>query len=219
MFGKQLQLGPETLSLIAEIGRHMPGGFFIYRAEAPETLLYANQAVFDIFGCEDLEDFRQLTGYTFRGMLYPEDYEQISASIREQIAGAEDNMDYVEYRIVRKDGAIRWVDDYGHFVQTDAYGGVYYVFISDITEKRAQREKNYEMRGAVIHTLTTAYNTVWLINDAETEACSLFHSDQDPVHEEAIRSALSHARYTDAQTQYVQTLVDPEDRSRIQRES
>ncbi len=50
-------------------------------------------------------------------------------------------MDYVEYRIVRKDGTVRWVDDYGHYTETDAYGGIFYVFISDITDKRKLREE------------------------------------------------------------------------------
>ena len=30
MFGKRFLLNDETLSVIEEIGRHMPGGFFIY---------------------------------------------------------------------------------------------------------------------------------------------------------------------------------------------
>ena len=218
MFGKQLQLSPETMPMIEEIGKHMPGGFFIYQARQPETLLYANQAVFDIFGCDGIEDFKRLTGFTFKGMLHPEDYAAVSNSIIDQIATNEDNMDYVECRIVRKDGAVRWVDDFGHYVETEAYGGVYYVFISDITEKNARREKKHAMRGAVINTLTNAYNTVWLIEDVETEACSLFHTDQDRVHAEAIRNALSHARYTDTKTEYVATMVAKEDQERMQRE-
>ena len=218
MFGKKLQLGPETMHVIEEFGRHMPGGFFIYQAEQPETILYANQAVFDLFCCDGAEDFKALTGGTFRGMLHPEDYEAVSDSITEQIGGSEEGRDYVEYRIIRKDGDVRWVDDYGHYTETDAYGGVYYVFISDISEERAKREKYYQMRGAVIKTLTNAYNTVWLINDVETEECSLFHSDQDSSHQEAIRNALSHARYTDTKTQYVDTMVAPEDRERMQKE-
>ena len=136
MFGKQFHLNAETLPVIEEIGEHMPGGFFIYKAGEPGELLFANHAVTDIFGCTDLEDFKNLTGYTFRGMVHPEDYEKTSTSISEQIEQSEDHMDYCEYRIIRKDGEIRWVDDYGHYTETDAYGGIYYVFLSDITEKR-----------------------------------------------------------------------------------
>ena len=141
MPNQRFELNEQTLPVMELIGSHMPGGFFIYQAEAPETLLYVNKATLDIFGCENLEEFRKLTGYTFKGMLHPEDYATVSASIVDQINRSEDNMDYVEYRIIRKDGAVRWVDDYGHYSVTGNFGGIYYVFISDITEKREQVEE------------------------------------------------------------------------------
>ena len=194
----------------------MPGGFFIYRAAEPEELIYANKSVLAIYGCDTLEEFKALTGYTFRGMVHPEDYERISGSIVDQIRESEDQMDYAEYRITRKDGAIRWVDDYGHYTETKVYGGIYTVFISDITEKHEQREIDTAVRDAVIATLTNTYNTVWLINDVETESCSLYHTDMDAAHEEAIRNALSHAKYTDTKTEYVNTMVAEQDRERMQ---
>ena len=111
MFNGNYELNGEALKVVEEIGRNMPGGFFIYKAMPPEELLYANQAVYTMFGCRDLEEFKELTGYTFRGMLHPDDYEQISSSIVEQIEQNDDNIDYVEYRIIRKDGSVRWVDE------------------------------------------------------------------------------------------------------------
>ena len=218
MAGKHFDLTEDTLPVVEEIGGHMPGGFFIYKAEAPEELIYANRPVFDIFGCADQEEFKELTGFTFRGMVHPEDYDRITASIAQQIGDSEDQMDYAEYRITRRDGRVRWVDDYGHYCETKTYGGVYVVFISDITEKREQRETDKAIRDAVISALTNAYNTVWLIRDVETEASTLYHSDLDEAHEEAIRNALSHARYTDTKTEYVDTMVAEEDRERMQEE-
>ena len=213
---KKFELNEAAFPVIEEIGRHMPGGFFIYKAEEPGELLYANRVVFQLFGCADETEFRELTGYTFRGMVYREDYDAINASIVQQISGSEEQMDYAEYRITRKDGAVRWVDDYGHFAQTEAYGGVYTVFISDITEKKTKREIDAAVQEAVIATLTNAYNTVWLINDVVTESCSLYHTDMGAVHSEAIRNALSHAKYTDSKTEYVNTMVIEEDRERMQ---
>ena len=213
---RRLELNEDTLSVIEEIGGHMPGGFFIYQADQSERLIYANKAVFDIFGCGNLEEFKTLTGFTFPGMVYPEDYNRITESIVNQRDSNEDQMDYVEYRIVRKDGTVRWVDDYGHYAETKAYGGVYVVFISDITEKKLERETDTATRDAVISTLTTAYNTVYLINDVETEEMSLYHTDRDGSHEEAIRNALSHLRYTDTKTEYVNTMIAEEDRERMQ---
>ena len=70
---KKFELNEQTLYVIEEIGGHMPGGFFIYKAGGTEELLYANRKVFDIFGCADLAHFRELTGFTFRGMVHPED--------------------------------------------------------------------------------------------------------------------------------------------------
>ena len=210
------ELNDQTLPIIKEIGGHMPGGFFIYKAEAPEKLIYANKAVFDIYGCRDREEFAALTGYTFKGMVHPDDYYNISESIVQQIDESDDQMDYAEYRIIRKDGAVRWVDDYGHYAETKEYGGIYTVFISDITEKRNQRVTDAAVRDAVIATLTNTYNTVWLINDVVTEKCSLYHTDMDAVHAEAIHNALSHAKYTDTKTEYVDTMVAPEDQARMQ---
>ena len=119
----------------------MPGGFFIYKAAQPEELLYVNKTVLDIFGCRDLDEFREHTGYTFKGMLHPFDYEKISQSIDEQIGNNDDRFDHVEYRIIRRDGETRWVDDYGHYTDNEEYGGIYYVFISDITEKKEAEDR------------------------------------------------------------------------------
>ena len=207
-----------VLRVIEEIGNFIPGGFFIYKAAYPEELLYLNKECMSIFGCETIEEFKDLTGFTFKGMVHPEDYDEISKSIIDQIAGSDDNMDHVEYRITRKDGSVAWIDDYGHYTETKEFGGIYYVFISDITERHRQKERDTMAREAVIHALTTTYNTVWLIEDVETEKCSLFHSDLDVIHEEAIRDALSHRKYTDTKTQYVDKMVAVEDRERMQEE-
>jgi len=220
MFGQHFQLNEQTMHIVEEIGRHMPGGFFIYQKRAPENLLYANQAVIELFGCDDLEDFKRLTGFTFRGMLHPDDYAAIGKSIDEQIARSADNLDYVEYRIVRKDGSVRWVDDYGHYTETEADGGIFYVFISDITEKRERMETDMAVRQAVIEALSEAYHTVWLINDVETETFSLYRGDTsgDTTHAAPIRSALGQMKYSTAKEYYIRTTVAPIDQERLQRE-
>ncbi len=131
-----LALSDKSFPIIEQITTGMPGGFFIYHADGPETLIYANQALIWMFGCKDLEEFREYTGYTFPGMLHPEDVEATERSIEQQIFTSDSNgLDYVEYRIVRKDGEIRWIEDYGYFVHTDFYGDIFYVFVEDATER------------------------------------------------------------------------------------
>lgn len=114
----------------------MPGGFFIYHADGDEKIIYANKALLRIFMCDTYEEFQELTNNSFKGLVYSEDLESVEESIREQIYHSKYDLDYVEYRIVRKDGSIRWLEDYGHFIHSDIVGDIFYVFVGDATEKR-----------------------------------------------------------------------------------
>ncbi len=114
----------------------MPGGFFIYHADGDEKLIFANQAMLRIFQCETLDEFRALTGNSFRGIVHPDDLEEVEQSIQEQIAASQYDLDYIEYRITRKDGSVRWLEDYGHFIRNRSVGDIFYVFASDATEKK-----------------------------------------------------------------------------------
>lgn len=117
----------------------MPGGFLIYRADEKEEILYVNRALLRIFGCETPGEFQELTGNSFRGIVHPDELLEVEESIQEQIEHSQFDLDYVEYRIIRKDGEIRWVEDYGHFLRSESAGDFFYVFISDATEKVQQR--------------------------------------------------------------------------------
>lgn len=130
-----LTLSEQTFPIIEQITAGMPGGFFIYHADGDEQLIYANQALLQIYGCQNMEEFKEHTGYTFPGLVHPEDVEAVEQSIRQQIFMCESDLDRVEYRIVRKDGSVRWIEDYGHFVHTELYGDIFYVFVEDATER------------------------------------------------------------------------------------
>ena len=101
MLVEHFQLNEATLAVVEQIGSHMPGGFFLCRAEKPEELLYANHAVLNIYGCSSLDEFRELTGFTFRGMVHPEDYAALPFP-EDPGDGKEDSR--AEYRILRRDG-------------------------------------------------------------------------------------------------------------------
>ena len=76
----------------AQYAELIPGGFFIYHEKEPMEMLYVNHRTLDIFGCETLEQFKELTGYTFRGLVHPDDFVTIQASIDEQIANEENKV-------------------------------------------------------------------------------------------------------------------------------
>ena len=118
----------------------MPGGFLIYQAGGSEKIVYANRALLRIFQCETMAQFRALTHNSFQGLVHPDDLKDVEESIRAQIAASQYDLDYVEYRIIRADGAIRWIEDYGHFVQDETAGSYFYVFLTDATEKRERHQ-------------------------------------------------------------------------------
>ncbi len=178
MFGKNFVLNENTMTIIEEIGRHMPGGFFIYRAEGAEELIYANDATISLFGCKNLDEFKELTGYSFKGMLHPDDYSAVSDSVNNQIRLSTENNDHVEYRIIRKDGSVRWIDDYGHYTETDNYGGIYYVFIADITEQHNLDERN-DLKERLISEQVRREQQDKMITALASDYRSVYHIDLD----------------------------------------
>ena len=114
----------------------MSDAFFIYRAMKDEDILYVNPAVMELYGCESMMEFMDLVGHSLRGMVHPEDLNRVEWEIEEQIRESDENMDYVQYRIIRRDGEVRWVEDYGH-LETSKWGEehrLFYVFLKDITD-------------------------------------------------------------------------------------
>lgn len=111
----------------------MPGGFLIYEADGEEKILYVNEKIRDIYHCQSEEEFRALVGNSFRGMVHPEDLEYVEKEIAAQISGGS-SYDFVEYRIVDKEGGIHYITDYGKLVVTVKGERFFYVFLADENE-------------------------------------------------------------------------------------
>lgn len=133
--GAALYTAYETICFMDKI----PGGFFIYRDDGDERIVYANKGLLRIFQCDSWEQFQEVTGGTFRGLVHPEDLDEVEESIKHQIGKSHHDMDYVEYRIIRRDGSVAWIEDYGHLVRGGAAGNFFYVFLGDATEKQERR--------------------------------------------------------------------------------
>ena len=113
----------------------LPGGFFAYEAYGKERLIYANDAACAVWGCKSFEELKEFTGDSFRGMIHPDDLDMVEKGIAEQVSEDEEGLDRIDYRIIRKDGKIRWVDDYGHLLRSGNGYDIFYVFVADTTEK------------------------------------------------------------------------------------
>ena len=207
----------------------MPGGFLIYRADSDEEIIYANQGLLRIVQCETLSEFRRHTGNSFRGLVHPADLEAVEASIRQQISASQYDLDYVEYRITRLDGEIRWIEDYGHFVRSSSVGDVFYVFLGDATEKRNRslleralllsekqqmRQENLR-RMEVIEGLSVNYESIFYADLDKDQILPYRLSDRTRAQ---FDEKLQSRRFSWYAADYAATWVHPEDREMISRE-
>lgn len=167
-----MQITHEVIRFMDE----MPGGFLIYHADEDERIIYANQALLRIFQCDTFQELMRLAKGTFRGLVHPEDLENVEKSIQKQVSSSKYDLDYVEYRIIRKDNTVRWVENYGHFIHSKMIDDIFYVFIIDVTARksrhmaeRAAYDQEYVRRLEVIEGLSANYESILYADlDADT---------------------------------------------------
>lgn len=204
-----------SLQTALEIKKFMdeiPGGFFIYHADGDEEILYANKAVLRLFGCDNLQEFQELTHNSFKGMVHPEDLDAVEDSIREQISHSQYDLDYVEYRIIQKDGQIRWVEDYGHFIHSDFAGDIFYVFVGDATEKKAQQIEEQLHRLAIIEGLCSDYEAILYVDLCEDKLLPYRLSSRL---ERQFQSGPQPSSFRQFCSEYIKAWVYPEDQALI----
>lgn len=126
---KRSQLGFK----LNDISNNLPGAFFIYKADkSDEQILYANNEMLRLVGCDDLDDFFEFSGKHFNGLVHPDDFKGVEKRIWEQISINENKVnDYVRYRMATKSGGYKNVLDYGRIVHSENYGLLFYVMIID----------------------------------------------------------------------------------------
>ena len=84
------------------IPRGLAGGFFVYNALGDMEIYFADQNVIDLFECDTIEEFREHVGNSFKGMVYPSDFDRIQSNIEAQTFHTGKRHDYVRYRIKTK---------------------------------------------------------------------------------------------------------------------
>lgn len=128
---------------IAQALATMSDGFFVYNATQGEYIVFANLHVIRMLGCKDIYEFREYVGQSFRGFVYEEDLNRVETEIIQQQKSSNRNLDFIRYRIRRKDGEIRWVEDVG-YLESSSHDGVpemFYVFVWDVTDDMSEEQK------------------------------------------------------------------------------
>lgn len=161
-----------------------PGGLFRYIASTvpgEDVFDYISPGLAQMMGCKDDEEFRAYTGNCFRGFVHPDDRESVLESI--EIQARATGSDKVTYRIIRKDGEVRWIEDWGNLIMDSNGVEWYYVVVLDITEKI---EDNESLKILAEHdSLTGIYNREGAFSMVKKKrgekdtACSLLLIDID----------------------------------------
>lgn len=124
-----------------QLSEQMHGGFLIVTACDQEKILYINKAALDIFGCASKDEFTQCIKGSFREMVYTLDSEEVEQTLKEHIQDNNAHECKLIYRIRRKSGEIRWIEEYTHRVESSTMGRLCYVFLYDITERKLAEQE------------------------------------------------------------------------------
>lgn len=114
-------------------------GCLVYEAHDEEKILFADETLVHIFGCQNYMEFYKYVNGSFKNIVHPDDIERVEMEIANQIYDSDDSLDRVKYRIVRKDGEVRIIDDIGRRVFTENGSSVFYVFIVDVTDSMEKK--------------------------------------------------------------------------------
>ena len=122
-----------------DIADSIPGAIMVHRAGGDGEILFANEEMMELFECDSLPEFMELTGGVFRNIVHPDDavrmYEEMVGQVSLSDIGAKS---FVDYRIITKNGKVRNVAENGHLVEVEGIGKVFYVLMVDLDE-RARR--------------------------------------------------------------------------------
>lgn len=122
--------------LIQSVSENMPGGFFIYKDDPTGEIIYANEAMADLFECDSLEEFTQLVHNSFHGMVVPEELTELTENINHQQQSNDAGFNHILYHITVKGGKRKYVEDYAKRVYIDDLNCfVFFVYIVDCEMK------------------------------------------------------------------------------------
>jgi PAS domain S-box-containing protein len=109
----------------------------------PEKILYISPSFERIYGLSVAELYRNPRLWT--ETIHPADRDRVDSAFSRWIASGEGSYHDVEYRIVRPDGAIRWMLDSGVLARNEKGKRVATGIARDITERRHAEQKFREL--------------------------------------------------------------------------
>ncbi len=127
--------------------QNVPGVIYNYLNDEHWTLKYISKAVEELTGYP-VEDFLDNKVRSFASIIHPDDQQRVYKEIQETLD--QDTSFFLEYRIIRSDGEIRWLNERGKVVEGDQKENQFINgWIFDITERKAIEEDLKKLSTAI----------------------------------------------------------------------
>ena len=117
--------------IVDELMMQTSSGFVVCDIKG-RHVIHASPEACDIWGCDSVKELKEFCQESFDHLIYREDVERINHSIYKQIIKNPSHGVQSRYRIMTKDGTVKWVDANTYYVHHDIYGELFYCFISDV---------------------------------------------------------------------------------------
>lgn len=131
---------------------NIPGGFFVCKTDASFSILYANNTMLDLFECDNSDEFYVKTGGTLRGIVYESEFDSVISNVKAQLKSSEDNTFTTYFRIVTKNGTIKFLNSYGRLAKDTQDETLVYVFaaetkVDDFLYEKDKTGSGQELKG------------------------------------------------------------------------
>ena len=109
---------------------YVPGGVILMEAVHGD-ILYVNGRALEILECENIEEFRNLAGERFKGVIEPEDYAKVKNGTQNLIRSGSSVATQITYRVRTKSGSVKRIYHVGKCFKDTPYGRILSVFVSE----------------------------------------------------------------------------------------
>ena len=119
-----------------DIAENIPCAIVVCKASEVGEILYGNDELLKMFECRSFTEFMELSGGTFQGIIHPDDRAQALQELSRQYRDpAFVNRAYLDYRVITKTGAIKYIADNSRHVPFANVGEVAFVLLVDKGER------------------------------------------------------------------------------------
>jgi CheY-like chemotaxis protein len=109
---------------------YVPGGVILLEAIHGDVL-YVNGRALEILECDNVEEFRNLVGERFKGVIDPEDYGAVKENTQTLIRSGSTVATQITYCVKTKSGTVKRIYHVGKFFRDTPYGRILSVFVSE----------------------------------------------------------------------------------------